>query len=88
MYGVQQGQTSLNLSLSLCLSPLRGEGSSEEEASDEGETQTGGHHLQRHGHLEHRDPAALGHHVRLHFVCVCVCVCVVHALLVCVSLFI
>lgn len=76
MYGVQQGQTSLNLSL--CLSPLRGEGSSEEEASDEGETQTGGHHLQRHGHLEHRDPAALGHHVRLH-VCVCVCVCRTHS---------
>lgn len=43
---------------------VRDERSSEEEASDEGETSTGGQHLQCHGHLEQRDPASLGHHVR------------------------
>lgn len=48
----------------VCFS-ARDERSSEEEASDEGETPTGGQHLQCHGHLEQRDPASLGHHVRL-----------------------
>lgn len=43
---------------------VRDERSSEEEASDEGEAPTGGHYLQRHGRLEQRDPATLGHHVR------------------------
>lgn len=57
---------------SCCCVSFRAERSPEEEASDEGETPAGGQHLQRHGHLEHRDPASLGLHVRLHR-CVCVC---------------
>lgn len=44
---------------------IRDERSSEKEASDEGAPQTRGQHLQRHGGLEHRDPAALGQHVSI-----------------------
>lgn len=77
----QQEDQRLHVSKTLCrlsisIPPflsLRDEGGPEEEAPDEGETQTGGQHLQRHGHLEQRDPAALGHHVRL-----CSSVCVVY----------
>lgn len=61
----------LDLIGSCCCVSFRAERSPEEEASDEGETPAGGQHLQRHGHLEHRDPASLGLHVRLHR-CVCV----------------
>lgn len=52
------------MKLNSALNPsIRDERSSEEEASDEGAPQTGGQHLQRHGGVEHRDPAALGQHV-------------------------
>lgn len=64
---------------------LRGERSPAEEAPDEGATPARGEHLQRHGDLERRDPAALGHHVcppspRCLIMCaarvfICVCVC-------------
>lgn len=74
----------LDLIGSCCCVSFRAERSPEEEASDEGETPAGGQHLQRHGHLEHRDPASLGLHVRLHR-CVCArgCLSLFNALCVC-----